>query len=435
MTTHSTTISLSDLVDRGDVALAAWAIDWLGDSIDLAAEWEALDDDGRDWLVEAGIVEAIEPTVECTDASTWDSDWRTESDAAWPGYELTITAPGLELEIGGWHLVGPMGPDGSRSSREWDQQDDDGAACGLPRVDGWELEAGANMSGGCLIPCWRHEGRLLTLDPSVLGNRLRDAAGDADHGGEPEWDDVDRADMEQGDGYYMVRDGKIVDVATLHGGLAGATTYDADDRRPAVQTTYWAEAWSHDLTDDTYQTMEDALDSLRELADDGKIYRHHRSALKALSELAVDAQGEDVADGLVAGIEDDGRLYVADENDPEDRYHLDADDTADVLAHGWAGVVDQIRSAFGTRKVLGLARDWQAEMDAAIITADPWVMVADSLAAGNCKQETAAFAARLQEGADGEIGAVRASVILALRDDPYTRRACRLAAWRYLKGR
>lgn len=40
----------TDLIDRGDDALTAWAIDWLG--LDLADLWPALDDDGRDALRE-----------------------------------------------------------------------------------------------------------------------------------------------------------------------------------------------------------------------------------------------------------------------------------------------------------------------------------------------------------------------------------------------
>lgn len=65
-----------------------------------------------------------------------------------------------------------------------------------------------------------------------------------------------------------------------------------------------------------------------------------------------------------------------------------------------------------------------------------FVQYDDSIAAGNCEPRSQEFREQLhkQLAADGELGAVRADVILSQRDDDYTRRACRVAALRRLKG-
>jgi len=62
-----------------------------------------------------------------------------------------------------------------------------------------------------------------------------------------------------------------------------------------------------------------------------------------------------------------------------------------------------------------------------------FVSVEDSLSVGNCKPATESFRAQLAQvlQASGELGAVTAAVILKLRNDEYTRRACRAAALRY----
>lgn len=61
-----------------------------------------------------------------------------------------------------------------------------------------------------------------------------------------------------------------------------------------------------------------------------------------------------------------------------------------------------------------------------------WVSINDSLGAGNCSPGTNQFLNRLTELLQpvGTLGAVRADVILSLRDDIYTRRACQVAVLR-----
>lgn len=436
----SQTTILTDLIDRDDAELATWAIEWLG--LDLAALWPDLDDDGRDWLVDAGIVSEVEADVECTAAESWESDWRSESNAAWPTYTLNVTADGMEsVEVEGWHLVGPMGPDGNRQHEEWDTEDGDGACGGLPYVDGWTITSGDNVGSDTLIPCWRHEGCWVTLDREALGTdrhgrgSLGDAAGDADHGSEPTWEDVPRDDMERESTVHIIRDGRIVEVDLLSGGLAPCEPESDDDDHysryyRSRRTAYYATAWSHGETEDTYRDERAAKDAIAELADDGELHKDEDAARKALGRLVLDAQT--VPGDLVEGVDDDG-LYV-EAQDAGERYHPDADQLATILRAGWMPVIDDITEALGVRETLAAAREWQAEMDAIIEADDPWVMIDDSVRGGNCPVGTQSFVRELarHEDAVGEIGAARASLILSLRDDSYTRRACRLAAQRLL---
>lgn len=434
---------LCELIARDDADLAAWAIDWL--AIDLSEVWSDLDDDERDWLVDSGIVEEVEASVECTDAQSWQSDWREESNAAWPTYTLTITADGMDdIEVIGWHLVGVLGPDGNRRHAEWDTEDSDGAANGLPHVDEWDIRGGANVGGVIPIPCWRGESGWLTLDRASLGQdhyrgALSDAASHADHGHEPTWQDVDRDDMETHETRYIIRDSRIIEIEILTGGIAGhdVERYDGPDAgqyRYYTVTEYYATAWSTSETDDIYESEEEVVQSLCDLADNETSYTDEDDAKAALARLAYDAH--DIPDGMDCDIDDAG-LYVQPEDEDEDedaRYHLDAGQCSRVIRYGWSSVMGDIVDALGIRATLAGARQWQEEMDEIIDRCDPFVSVSDSLAGGNCRAETDRFRATLCDKLGGDVGAVRASVILAIRDDLYTRRACRVAAQRYMES-
>lgn len=69
-----------------------------------------------------------------------------------------------------------------------------------------------------------------------------------------------------------------------------------------------------------------------------------------------------------------------------------------------------------------------------------WVGIQDSLDSGNCRVLTLDFANKFRQQLElysihnkvGEIGAVRADVLLSIRDDEYTRRACMVASKRYV---
>jgi hypothetical protein len=432
--------TLTDLIYRGDDDLTAWAIEWCG--VDIAAEWPALDDDQRDALVTAGVVTEVQAGVECTDAESWESDWRTESNAAWPMYTLTVSADDMDdIDVKGWHLVGPMGPDGNRRYEEWATEDEDGQGYGRPYVDGWQIISGDHVGSDAMIPCWRDDsGQWCTLDRDHLGYRrdwqgaLADAASDADHGDEPTWDDVERDEMTTHDDLWIIRDAEIVEVSTLTGGIAGRDVeYQTRLGQWRDTVEYYATAWSHSLTDDTYQDEGDALSALSEMVDDGKTYDSEDAALLALSRMALDAHDE--PDGIECGI-DDTSLYAQPADDGDDaRYHLDADQCTRVIRYGWMAVMPDIIEALGIRATLDGARQWVSEMDRIISEADPYVSVDDSLTAGNCRAETDRMRQRLCDDCGGTVGAVRASVILSLRDDAYTRRACRVAAQRVMMHR
>lgn len=84
------------------------------------------------------------------------------------------------------------------------------------------------------------------------------------------------------------------------------------------------------------------------------------------------------------------------------------------------------------REALTAFRKRRAERISTLQPEMVWVSVEDSLEAGNCRSETEKYAARLHAelGADGQLGAVRGDIILALRNDNYTRRAVGYAATR-----
>jgi len=439
----ATQISLTDLIARDDADLCRWAIDWLG--IDLAEQWADLDDADRTWLVESGVVGTVEAGVACTDAKSWQSDWRAGENISWPTYDLEITAEGMPaIEVTGWHAVGPMGPDGNRQHEVWATEDSDGCCCtGLPRVDEWTIDAGDNMSGGGLIPCWRQGGRWVTLDREALDDSIRDAASDADHGGAPAWDDVTVDDMEIEERRYIIRDSAVETIGILMGGIAGhhVEVDDDDDRmcRRRIATEYYATAWAVEGSDTVYRDEAGALAALREIADNDEVYATEEEALVALGRIVLDEH--DAPAGLETGIDDGGLYVVADdaEDNAEARFHLDSRQLTAVARNGWMVVVDDVIDALGVRATLDAAREWQSEMDRIVAVRNPWVMIEDSVGAGNCPAGSRSFAADLARrvGASGpeSIGAAKASLILALRNDAFTRRAVRVAAQRTLEGR
>lgn len=101
-------------------------------------------------------------------------------------------------------------------------------------------------------------------------------------------------------------------------------------------------------------------------------------------------------------------------------------------------IVHEVRTALAERVANHRQTVRNAELDRLLSSCGEniWVRFQDSLDAGNCQAGTSAFLTSLKEkvNATGEIGAVRASVILAIRDDTYTRAACRTAALRYQRS-
>lgn len=103
-------------------------------------------------------------------------------------------------------------------------------------------------------------------------------------------------------------------------------------------------------------------------------------------------------------------------------YHLTEGESVEMLNNpSWQ--VSQIKDAIRTRKQEKLA-EYYAEKVNELPLDRIYVSIKDSLASGNCQEETLKFATKMREleSASGDI-AVRADVIIGQRDDSYTRRA------------
>lgn len=352
---------LQELVARDDAELAVWAV--AREGIDVAAEWADLDDDERDWLVQAGVVAEVTPDVELDESSvqTWKDDWREENGASWPTYELTVTADGMEpLTLTGWHCVGYFSPDASHNGRHWGCRGDDGAQNGTPRVDGgrgreWVIESGDNVGGKHQIPCWKHDGRWVTLNREELGDGryglLADAADEADHGSEPTWEDVTWEDVNRVDEetpVWVIRDGRVESVDIYTGGVAGERK-ERWDRfgRPHTTTTYGAQAWSHELAhkDETvWETRAEVIADLKERADDEVVYDDEPAAQRALARRVWAEWGDDAPDGTQVGYDDyDGAvgmwIDLAGDGSANGPYYLDETDIAAVGREGWSALM------------------------------------------------------------------------------------------------
>jgi hypothetical protein len=288
-------------------------------------------------------------------------------------------------------------------------------------VDGWAIEEFDRIES--FIPCWRSGGgEWCTLDRDELETSLERAANGVDHGSEPTWEDVERGDMDDADdAVYIVRDGAVVRLDIVTGGVASVLDSYTDDVR------HYATAWSHSESGDVYESRMDVIDDIQSESDTGRIYADESVARAALVALCSDTHGEPE---MSHGCDDEG-FFLASSDD--ERYHPTSDELAEVYRSGWSAIADVVADALGRRAARALLREWQREMDAIISERDPFVGVDDSVAAGNCRQGTSVFRERIERHLhlqSGCIGAVRASVILSLRDDAYTRRACRQAARR-----
>lgn len=121
----------------------------------------------------------------------------------------------------------------------------------------------------------------------------------------------------------------------------------------------------------------------------------------------------------------------------DDEYHLDRQPAwayrTTVAAIEWLlSAATTAEAAITRRRTERRLAGRNERLDQVLATTPVWVSADDSVGAGNCPLGTTEFRRRveLELGAQGEIGAVRADMILALRDDNYTRRACRAAALR-----
>jgi hypothetical protein len=247
------------------------------------------------------------------------------------------------MTVDGWHMVGAV-------EGAWKTCDFDGCYSGLPSVHGWEISGGETMRDGGLIPCWRSGGRWVTLDRQALERALRDAADSAKHGDEPEWWRVDDRDMHRVESRYIIRDAAVVEVEVLHGGIA-----------ECADGTYWAEAWTFDVSDDIYDSHDEAIEALKGTADNGEVYPDGAEAIRALGWMVADAH--DLPPGLAVGHDKYGLFVIAEDGDNDEKYHLYTSQLTAVMRNGWAAVLNEIIEALGIRATLEAAQSWQSEMD------------------------------------------------------------------------
>lgn len=417
----------------------------------LSLRWSDLSDEVRAWALATGRARLADVSVALGDVEAWRDDWRSEG-ASWPTYTLDVSVDGQEVgSVVGWHVIGEMGPDGNRREREWACQDDDGCYSGKCTAcidDDPEpaIESGSNVGKTLLLPQFAADGAVLVYDQDTIQVAIDDAASEADHGDDPSLADLDPDDG--GEDYetrYVVRDFRIVEI-TIRKCQKFPNGEESDCYRNghyrSTVTTYLLTGYAvvdGDTTCDVCETVDEAIAEADVTGDDGELHATEQAAQTALAALVDDRLDDlDDLDGMTHDRDDDG-LYVApddaDDDDTDARYHLDAEETVRVCLHGWYAVLDEIVGALGRRAALDASRSWQADMDRVIADRDPWVMLSDSIAGGNCATMSRAFAATFgaRIGAAGEVGAARASAILAIRDDTFSRRACRMAAHRAMQ--
>lgn len=418
-----TTVSLRDLIVRT-----------------LVARWDELSDAAQEWAIDRGYARYPELSAELADAEDWRDDWRSPEGGSWPCYTLDISVDGREIgAVTGWHYVGPWSGQCDGRPSSWTERDDDGACCGLPRVwrdgDGPYIDHGDNVGQPLLLPRAGEDGRALVYDEDRRGehNRaLEEAADGADHGDAPTLDDLDAGDGDHWSDVWIIR-GYRVEPIRIFRIDEFPNGDDNNGQQTYLVTGYVAVDDDGEPLGEIRENDADAIADIDGVGDDGKVYRQHGAAEKALVQMVRDRIGDiDTPDGL--DVEWDGDAIAVTPEGANEPYHLDADEIAAVCTSpaGWLAVWDSIMGAYRQRETLAARRGWNESMDAVIAEKDPFVGIADSIAGGNCRAMSEEFARLICEREGGEVGAVRASRILAIRDDVYTRRACRMAAARMI---
>lgn len=204
--------------------------------------------------------------------------------------------------------------------------------------------------------------------------------------------------------------------------------------------------WPHYYAADIWGDETPELNTVREVVDylqdmDGVLAvldDEHEAETYLLRHLAEEVDPDGLPQGVALRVprdEDEAPyLYLTDrgDEDEEDRYHPTEDDLRALIAGRSGDLLRELTAAFGRRALLSALTEQRALADERLATEAEriWVTVADSLAAGNCRQGTLAFAAR--HGIDiGAIGAIRADYLLEIAPrDPMARQAARAAALR-----
>jgi len=439
---HVTAITNNELLELAaerdrPAELLLWLIDRFG--IDLLEMWPDLNDDTKTVLVDCGIVKEVKPTATLTDHETLTTA-HSENTTWWPEYTVELTAAHLPepLEVSGWVECGwwrDYDGDG------WRISNGEGGLSGLPHCsdDAWEI---GNVEGGndVEIPLWRSpSGGFLTFDRSVLGrcyiNVIDDAADHTDWS-EPTIDDIDASDLDDDESVWIVKGGEAAEITLSTGGLGETETEDwYDDENgghSVLVTTYELQAWTHELADGrVFADRDDALAHLAECHGVEKVYDSEDLLIVDTLDDCCREFGE--PEGLTVrayGRSDDRHAgYIHPHDDHDNNYHVTAEQALSCRREGWGALLPDLVQSLGRRACLDACKEWRDEADARLQRDGHAIMVTWELSidAGNCEQESNQLRDAIVDSF-GDVTAVDARFLLSLRDDQYSRRACRLAA-------
>lgn len=219
--------------------------------------------------------------VAVSGAEEWTGRWE-HTGGSWARYALEVSVDGQPIgTVGGWHFVGPWGPD-PKGAERWEVRDDDGAFRGLPSVwvggdnggiyghcglatEGVRISPGESCGGDLAFPASDPAGHRVAYDLRAIEGEIVRAASKAAklHGDEPDWSSltprrvVDSITIE-------LEGGDEMDVEILYGAAAEYECDETDDDspyRPKRGIRGWAEAWSHSLAEDgeTWETAAEAV--------------------------------------------------------------------------------------------------------------------------------------------------------------------------------
>ncbi|MCC6775659.1 MAG: hypothetical protein IT537_03325 [Hyphomicrobiales bacterium] len=380
---------------------------------------------------------------------SWDCDYMS-SGAVWPDTVITIT-------MGDWSTDVPVWLVASYSHGDWSSDSSDGQGSGEPRTSveetddnmyvvslrggdnissTLELDAGADLDAATTAASYI-EGALMEVYETISVD-------------EPSEDEIDRncqPDHSTSEWcwvllphgcaavYEEVEIGRHAHPIIPRAGM--------EDERgvPVIWVAHCDDDRINGLSARTSARLYDVLaDRLAEIewestlpwltpgGSSPTVYEHEREAECRLYDWAAAiVHTYEVPAGLTINTDDDGVYLSAAGGEP---YHLDLGEMVACIAAGsLAPAVELARAAWGQRRI---EADDTSRADAVLAQRDVYVTESDSIASGNCPRGTALFAAlmRRQLKPDGDIGAVSARLILAQRDDIFTRRACRHAALR-----
>lgn len=266
----------------------------LSDAAALAALRQSLSawlteySDAAESAVDSDVAFRPDVTVDLADAEDWQSDWRDSEGGSYPSYTLSIKVNGLEVaEVNGWHSVGYFGPDGDRQHREWDAEDDDSQVSGLPCaniVGGKVIIEGGYGCSDLVLPS-HIDGTICVYDLDDINAAIKSAADDADHGDEPETQDLADQPKRAWDrecDRYAIRDGKVVEVT-----IESCYLYHDGEDHDGCQKYLLSGFRTSDDAGTIYETEEEAIASI----EGDKVYEDESEAEAAIQS-TLDA-GED----------------------------------------------------------------------------------------------------------------------------------------------